>query len=104
MNSSSSDDVATVAIQKDGKVVVAGTTTASSGADTSSNFAVVRYTKSGELDATFGDGGRVITDLGFGPGSPELCPASRRLPDAQRLRRLPGGAIRTAFASVRGCP
>lgn len=47
-----------VALQSDGKIVVAG----SSG----SYFAVARYTTSGALDATFGTGGVVTTtDFGF---------------------------------------
>ncbi len=45
-----------VAVQKDGKIVVAGT----SGSD----FAVARYNTDGSLDASFGMGGLVITDFG----------------------------------------
>ena len=58
---SSSDDLAdAVAIQPDGKIVVAG----SSDANGSTDFALARYTKSGALDAGFGTGGKVLTDLG----------------------------------------
>src|SRR5262245_12222163 len=46
-----------VAVQADGKVVVAGWTDAAGPAD----FALVRYTSSGALDASFGTGGLVIT-------------------------------------------
>ena len=45
-----------VAIQADGKIVVAG----SSGDD----FALARYNTDGSLDSDFGDGGRVWTDFG----------------------------------------
>lgn len=55
------DDQATaVAIQPDGKIVVAGTTY--NGKD--DDFAVVRYTSTGSLDTTFGSGG--IVTLGIG--------------------------------------
>ena len=50
-----------VAIQRDGKIVVAGWT----GTD-KSNFALVRYTRGGKLDARFGKGGKVVTDFGVG--------------------------------------
>jgi uncharacterized delta-60 repeat protein/prepilin-type N-terminal cleavage/methylation domain-containing protein len=46
-----------VALQTDGKFVIAGTT---SGLD----FAVARYNPKGTLDTTFGGVGRVVTDLG----------------------------------------
>ncbi|MFO0876417.1 MAG: delta-60 repeat domain-containing protein [Gemmataceae bacterium] len=48
--------------QADGKILVAGSTY--NGDATRENFAVVRYTTSGVLDDTFGDRGKVITDLG----------------------------------------
>ena len=44
-----------VALQRDGKIVVSGTS--------HSDFAVARYLPNGQLDATFGDGGVVVTDL-----------------------------------------
>ena len=48
-----------VAIQADGKIVVAGT---SNGSGTN-DFALARYTTAGALDATFGTGGKVTTDI-----------------------------------------
>jgi uncharacterized delta-60 repeat protein len=54
-----------VAIQRDGKIVAAGTTT-----DPRGGFALARYTKSGRLDASFGSGGRVLTGFkGSGSGA-----------------------------------
>jgi uncharacterized delta-60 repeat protein len=54
-----------VAIQSDGKIVVAGTTFVAASA--SNDFAVVRYNTDGSLDTSFtGDGS---TTLGFGPGN-----------------------------------
>ncbi|HKP18241.1 MAG TPA: delta-60 repeat domain-containing protein [Gaiellaceae bacterium] len=55
------EDVAhTVAIQRDGQIVVAG----ESGTGSGSDFALARYSRSGALDSDFGTGGKVVTDLG----------------------------------------
>jgi uncharacterized delta-60 repeat protein len=56
-----------VAIQPDGKIVVAGTRETGSG-DFAGDFAVARYNADGSLDATFGTGGIVFTDLNAGSG------------------------------------
>lgn len=48
-----------VAIQPDGKIVVAGYSAPSGSFD----FAVARYTNSGALDVTFGSGGKVTTNI-----------------------------------------
>jgi uncharacterized delta-60 repeat protein len=50
------DDARAVAVQPDGKIVVAGT----AGED----IAVARYMPNGKLDTTFGNGGFKVTDLG----------------------------------------
>jgi len=55
------DEARALAIQADGKIVVAGRS--SSGADY--DFAVVRYDDDGSLDTTFGAGGIVITPVGI---------------------------------------
>jgi uncharacterized delta-60 repeat protein len=51
-----------VAIQTDGKIVVAGTGANSNGAI--SGFAVVRYNQDGSLDNTFDGDGKVLTEIG----------------------------------------
>jgi uncharacterized delta-60 repeat protein len=51
-----------VAIQTDGKLVVAGY----SYNGTNYDFALVRYTTNGALDLTFGTGGIVTTPIGSG--------------------------------------
>jgi len=56
IGSSTSDSAKSIAIQSDGAIVVAGTS--------SSNFAVVRYTSTGALDNTFDTDGKVTTDIG----------------------------------------
>lgn len=57
----SSDDVArALAIQTDGKIVVAG----SSSNGSNRGFAVARYSATGTLDATFGSSGRVMYQVG----------------------------------------
>ena len=48
------------AIQDDGKILVAGSSTA----NTDTDFAIARYNTDGSLDTSFGSGGIVITDLG----------------------------------------
>src|SRR4051812_13140589 len=58
--SSGSDYGYSVALQSDGKIIVAG------GSDW--RFALARYTPAGALDASFGSGGKVITNLGYGSG------------------------------------
>jgi uncharacterized delta-60 repeat protein len=55
------DHAEALAVQTDGKIVVAGSTQDPTQGD---NFAIVRYTSGGELDTSFGDGGKVSTDFG----------------------------------------
>ena len=52
-----------VAIQSDGKIVVAGYSSPSGNAGGSSDYAVARYNRDGSLDATFDGDGRVVTTL-----------------------------------------
>jgi len=59
----STDWASALAIQKDGKVVVAGLSRRSYTAFDSDRFALVRYTTKGHLDARFGRDGRVLTTL-----------------------------------------
>jgi len=59
----SSDDYGySVAVQSDGKIVVAGYSYIGD-----ADFALVRYTSSGALDMSFGTGGKVTTPIGDGP-------------------------------------
>ena len=55
-----SDGIGGLAIQSDGKIVAAG----SSSTFTESNFIVCRYNNNGSLDATFGTNGVVDTEFG----------------------------------------
>ena len=55
----------TVALQSDGKIVVAGRSNNGSNND----FAVARYNSNGSLDTTFGTGGKVTTAVGSGHDS-----------------------------------
>lgn len=52
-----------LAIQADGKLVVAGSTQVSA---RESNFALARYNPDGNLDESFGEGGKVVTRIGAG--------------------------------------
>ena len=53
-----------LALQSDGRVLVAGT--AFSNGPTDDDFALARYSTSGQLDPTFGNGGTVTTDFTAG--------------------------------------
>jgi uncharacterized delta-60 repeat protein len=55
-----------VALQKDGKIVVAGYAVKNSG--TGYDFACVRYNTDGNVDQSFGDGGKTMTSVGQGDG------------------------------------
>jgi uncharacterized delta-60 repeat protein len=57
------DNAKAVAIQPDGKIVVAGSVFGSSSAPGVSDFAVARYNSDGSLDATFGTDGKVQIDF-----------------------------------------
>ena len=57
---SSIDQAKSVALQSDGKIIIAGRTRPSSTED----FVVVRYNASGSLDTTFDTDGKVTTDIG----------------------------------------
>jgi uncharacterized delta-60 repeat protein len=57
-----------VAIQADGKIVLAGSLQPSNGRV---GFALARYTKRGRLDPSFGQGGKVVTRFGAGRGVSE---------------------------------
>lgn len=60
----SSDHTRSVAIQKDGKIIVAGIINGLQ-ADGSQDFEVTRFNPSGELDLTFGVAGIAIIDVGI---------------------------------------
>jgi uncharacterized delta-60 repeat protein len=55
-----------MALQKDGKIVVAGYAVNNSGTDY--DFACVRYNTDGKVDQSFGDGGKIMTSVGQGDG------------------------------------
>jgi uncharacterized delta-60 repeat protein len=95
-----------VAIQSDGKIVVAGYATVGSNRD----FAVVRYLADGTMDTTFGNSGVLTTDFA-GAGDQAYCLAIQ--PDGRIVvagyavvngaasfaiaRYLPTGALDTSF-------
>ena len=62
-----------VAVQADGKIVVAGggsvTPYIFTGPSAGSHFAMVRYNPDGSLDSSFDDDGMLLTDLGTSPSS-----------------------------------
>jgi uncharacterized delta-60 repeat protein len=79
-----------VAIQADGKIVMAGT--ASSADGTLSEFAVARFNSNGTLDGTFGRGGKVTTNfVGVMPGG-AFNPANAILIQTNGKLLVGGGA------------
>jgi uncharacterized delta-60 repeat protein len=86
-----------LAIQADGKLVVAGT---------SSGFALARYTQRGRLDRSFGRGGEVVTNFG-GASSLAQAYATAIQPDGKIV--VAGGAtpsdrVQIKFALARYTP
>ncbi|ARN22754.1 hypothetical protein [Piscinibacter gummiphilus] len=67
-NAGRSDEAQAVAVQPDGKILVAGS---SDQGATGYDFALARYNTDGSLDTTFGNGGRVTTS--FGAGADKAC-------------------------------
>lgn len=57
------DYAGSIAIQTDGKIVVAGATASTLGSVYTSDFALARYHADGSLDPSFGNGGKVTTDF-----------------------------------------
>ncbi len=58
------DEITGMALQDDGKIVVAGFSSPPSGFGVYTDFALVRYNSNGSLDSTFGTGGKVLTSIG----------------------------------------
>jgi uncharacterized delta-60 repeat protein len=58
---SGGDIGASVVVQPDGKIIVAGSTSK----DTANNFALARYQQDGSLDSSLGLNGKVVTDFGI---------------------------------------
>src|SRR4030095_1497750 len=80
IGSGSVDNGFAVALQFDGKILVAGLTTATGGGD----FALVRYNTDGSLDHTFGGGdGKVTTDIGA--NTPDAALAIKVQPNGKIL-------------------
>ena len=82
------DQALAVIVQPDGKLVAAG---AMSAEPVASNFALARYNADGSLDATFGVGGKVVTDFG---GDYDVAAALAIQPDGKLVAAGRGG---TAF-------
>jgi uncharacterized delta-60 repeat protein len=61
------DNINTIAIQGDGKIVAAGYSDNINGIYT--DFALVRYNTNGSLDTSFGTGGKVTNEIDPGDGS-----------------------------------
>ncbi|MES2299086.1 MAG: M57 family metalloprotease [Pseudomonadota bacterium] len=63
---------AALALQADGKIIVAGTDTAGGGVN---DFTLSRFNADGSADSTFGSAGKVHTSFAHVAGEPEMWPA-----------------------------
>ena len=102
------DKATAVAIQPDGRIVVAGVSGAPNGADTA--FALARFDADGSLDASFGTAGIVVTQVGAYADEANalvILPDGRLVVAGRSLagagfsfcvaRYLPGGALDPSF-------
>ena len=110
----STDRAHAVAVQADGRIVIAGIATLGSGVNLDQDVALVRYLADGSLDASFGNGGKVTTNVGgrtdFGyaialQADGRIVVAGRvginggTNPDIGVLRYLANGSLDTSFGS-----
>jgi uncharacterized delta-60 repeat protein len=95
----SGDIAQAMAIQSDGKIVVAGRTS-SDGSHT--DFALARYTTKRALDPTFGNGGKVTTDVAFDYTRDVAIQSDGKIVVAGHIHRLdPSGANSSNVGLVR---
>jgi uncharacterized delta-60 repeat protein len=78
----SNSNARSVAIQADGKILIAGDAAGSAGVNAPKDVAIARLNANGALDATFGTGGVVVSDLSGG-----------QTDTAARVFVVPGGKI-----------
>lgn len=88
------DVISAIAVQADGKIVVAGGTSNNARVP---SFALARYNSDGSLDQSFGIGGRVITNTGGLNGAASLA----LLPDGKILAGGGGQGNGSDFALAR---
>jgi uncharacterized delta-60 repeat protein len=96
------EEALAVALQADGKIVVAGYT-GTSGPGGPQNFALARYQSNGGLDGSFGVGGRVITGVEGNAFAVAIQPDNKIVAggriggDIQLARYLPNGTLDDSF-------
>lgn len=88
-----------VALQPDGKIVLAGSGSDGSGHDA---FLVARLDPNGQLDPTFGNGGELLVQLDSGPSPSSEATAVALQPDGKIL--VGGQSQTTAFVLARLTP
>ncbi|MGF1933640.1 MAG: putative Ig domain-containing protein [Nostoc sp. ChiQUE02] len=101
IGSKTSDTGRSIALQADGKILVAGVS--------SSNFAVVRYNSNGSLDTDFNTTGKVTTDIGDGTndnaysvtlqGDGKIIVAGVSINNFALVRYDSNGSLDTSFGS-----
>jgi uncharacterized delta-60 repeat protein len=101
------DQANSVAVQPDGKIVVAGFAATGALLNANDDIALARYNSDGTLDTSFGTGGMVITDLGtktelgravvIQPSDGKIVVAGTVDSDVVLVRYTPDGDVDTAF-------
>ena len=90
--SSTLPDIAhAIALQSDGRIIVAGETTTLNGATPETDFAICRLNTDGSLDSTFGTAGLVMTDMS---GAVDSAVRARDRAERRDHRRRGGGRSR----------
>ncbi|HYI02635.1 hypothetical protein [Hyalangium sp.] len=87
------DEATALALQSDGKLVVAGWVNA--GSSSSADFAVLRYEATGALDTGFGTGGKVVTAVASGTKSDQARALALQPDDRVPVTRI----VVTGFAN-----
>ncbi len=112
--SGGADLAAAVALQTDGKIVLAGQAAQPHGSARNRDFALARLMSDGSLDGSFGTGGKATTDFGFGDDAANSLVIQRsghivlagQMTDGSfdfigLARYTPSGSLDTSFASGR---
>ena len=103
------DQANSVAVQPDGKIVVAGLAARTGPLGADNDFAIARYLGDGTLDTSFGEDGIVTTDLGtrtdigravvIQPGDGGIVVAGTTEDDVALVRYAPDGDLDTSFGN-----
>jgi uncharacterized delta-60 repeat protein len=96
------DEASALVVQRDGKIVVAGSSSRGKAYDVPRDLALVRYTPDGRLDRSFGSGGKVLTRIGphYYGSAVAVQPDGKIVAGGSTLARyMPDGRLDTSFGT-----